>query len=438
MRAVDIIQTAWSNLRRNKTRSVFTIIAVFVGATTITLTNGIGAGIKGYLNRQVAGLGTDGVLVTTIKNESATANEDGPKKYDPTKTKAAAEVGSQRPGAAGLSPFLLTSQDLEKIRKVQGVESVMPAQSLTVDYIAKDASEKYQIDAQVIGNDFLTFDVASGSQLDPRSSEYQVLLPSGYVSALGFTGGQDAVGKKVQLQISNQSGEAKLFDAVVVGVVNKSLIASNSVIAGNAFANGAIAYQNQGKTEAQKNLYTAAITKFNKSASQEEIDALKARLGSAGYSAMTIKDQQQTVFAVIDAVVVVLNMFGIVALAAASFGIVNTLYMAVQERTKEIGLMKAVGMSRRKIFNLFSIEAALLGLIGSAAGVVAANLLGRGINSIAAKGFLQDFEGLQLLSFEFASVATIVAIITLIAFLAGTLPARKASKLDAIEALRYE
>ena len=112
--------------------------------------------------------------------------------------------------------------------------------------------------------------------------------------------------------------------------------------------------------------------------------------------------------------------------------------MAVQERTKEIGLMKAVGMSRRKIFILFSIEAVLFGLIGSVAGVLAANLLGRAINSVASKGFLKDFDGLQLLSFELASVLTIILGITLIAFLAGTLPARKASKLDAIKALRYE
>ena len=438
MRTLDIIQTAWSNLRRNKTRTILTIVAVFVGATTITLTNGIGAGIKSYLNRQVGSLGTSGILITTIKSESTGQNDSGPKKYDPTKTKAAANVGPQGPGAGGLSPFMLTSSDIQKIKSVEGVQSVSPARSLTVDYISAQGSDKYQIDAQVLGNDFLTFDIASGSQLNPNSTENEVLLPSSYVNALGFASNQDAIGKTVQLQITNQNQENKVFEGKVVGVVNKSLIASNGIIVGKSLANNAIAFQNQGKTESQKNLYSAAITKFDKNASPSEIVSLKTRLKDAGYSAITIEDQQKTVFAVIDAVVIVLNMFGFVALAAASFGIVNTLYMAVQERTKEIGLMKAVGMSRRKIFILFSIEAALLGLIGSVAGVLAANLLGRAINSVASKGFLKDFEGLQLLSFELASVLTIILGITLIAFLAGTLPARKASKLDAIEALRYE
>jgi putative ABC transport system permease protein len=161
-------------------------------------------------------------------------------------------------------------------------------------------------------------------------------------------------------------------------------------------------------------------------------------LSTKGFGALTIKDQQKTVFAVIDAIIAVLNMFGVVALTAASFGIINTLYMAVQERTKEIGLMKAVGMSKSKIFSLFSIEAALLGLFGSGLGVLVANGLGRIINKGASQNVLKDFEGLELLAFKWQAVASIVFIVTMIAFLAGTLPARKASKLDPIAALRYE
>lgn len=438
MRTLDVIQTAASNLRRNKTRSILTIVAVFVGATTITLTNGIGAGIKSYLDRQVSGLGTNGILITSIKNESSGENETGPKKYDPSKTKAATSVGPQAPGSGGLSPFLLTSDDLRKIESIEGVQSVNPARSLTVDYITTSSSDRYQIDAQILGNDFLTFDIATGNQLNPESNDNEVLLPSSYVDVLGFVSNEDTIGKIVKLQVTNQNQETKTFEGKVVGVVNKSLFASNGIVVGRNLADDAIDFQNQGKAQAQQNLYTAAITKFDKKATQVDIDELKNRLSDAGFRAMTIEDQQQTVFAVIDAVVAVLNLFGIVALAAASFGIINTLYMAVQERTKEIGLMKAVGMSRGKIFALFSIEAAFLGLIGSSLGVLVANGLGRIINNVASQGILKDFEGLQLLSFELMSVLTIIGIVTLIAFLAGTLPARKASKLDPIEALRYE
>ena len=383
----------------------------------------------------MSSLGTSGILITSIKNESNDQNDTAPKKYDPSKTKAAASVGPQAPGG-GLSPFLLTQKDIDKIEKIDGVQSVNPARSLTLDYITSNTTDKYQGDAQILGNDFLTFDVASGKQLDPNSNENEILLPSSYVITLGFVSNTDAVGKLVQLQLTNQNQETKIFEGKISGVVNRSLFASNGIVIGKKLSSEAISFQDQGKPETLRNSYSAAITKFDKSATTDEINALKSRLSNAGYSGMTIEDQQQTIFAVIDAVVAVLNMFGIVALTAASFGIINTLYMAVQERTKEIGLMKAVGMSRGKIFSLFSIEAALLGLIGSTLGVLAANVLGIIINNVASQSLLKDFEGLQLLSFELGSVLTIISLVTLIAFLAGSLPARKASKLDPIEALR--
>jgi putative ABC transport system permease protein len=112
--------------------------------------------------------------------------------------------------------------------------------------------------------------------------------------------------------------------------------------------------------------------------------------------------------------------------------------MSVQERTKEIGLMKALGMGRRKIFALFSIEAVLIGFWGSILGIIFANFLGKIVNNLSTKGFLKDFPGLNLLSFPAKASTIIVVGIMLIAFLAGTLPARRASRKDPIDALRYE
>lgn len=438
MRVVDIFKTAGNNLWRNKTRSTLTIVAIFVGATTITLTSGIGDGIKSYLNSQIGGLGASNVLITQKANSSSIQSSDTPQEYDESKVKAQTS-SLPNPGAGGgmTSSYLLTDKDIESIKAVKDVVAVNPMLSLTIDYITT-GSKRYVIDSRLVTTNAISFDLAAGNYLDMSIQENQVLLPTFYVKALGFSDYKQAVGKNIQISISDQNKNTKTFEAKVVGVVNKSLITSDSLMMNKYMSESTVLYQNNGKADSKKDLYSAAVTEFTSSLSASEIDDLKTRLSDIGYSAKTIKDQQQLVFSIIDALVMVLNMFGVVALVAASFGIINTLYMAVQERTKEIGLMKAVGMSNGKIFALFSIEASLLGVWGSTLGVVVANGLGVIINKVASDSILKDFEGLQLLSFNYGSALAIIGIIVTIAFLAGTLPSRKASKLDPIQALRYE
>jgi putative ABC transport system permease protein len=134
----------------------------------------------------------------------------------------------------------------------------------------------------------------------------------------------------------------------------------------------------------------------------------------------------------------VLNAFAIIALLAAGFGIINTLLMSVQERTREIGLMKAMGMGGGRIYTLFSMEAVFIGFLGSVIGVGAAIGVGAVANGLLDGTVLADLEGLQVLRFDFVPVATIILLVMGIAFLAGTLPAYRASRQNAIDALRYE
>ena len=133
----------------------------------------------------------------------------------------------------------------------------------------------------------------------------------------------------------------------------------------------------------------------------------------------------------------VLNGFAVIALVAAGIGIINTLFMAVQERTREVGLMKAMGLSSGRVFSLFSIEAVVIGLVGSALGVLGAVGAGQLVNGVAGD-LLADLPGLTLIAFDPVSIATVVLSVMAIAFLAGTLPALRAARQDPISSLRYE
>jgi putative ABC transport system permease protein len=166
--------------------------------------------------------------------------------------------------------------------------------------------------------------------------------------------------------------------------------------------------------------------------------AVKAALSEQGFMAMTVEDQLGVITGIIDTVTWVLNGFALIALLAASFGIVNTLLMSVQERTREIGLMKALGMSGGKVFGLFSMEAVMLGIMGSVIGVGLGIVVGLVGNAALVNGPLSGVAGLSLFAVAPMSIVLIVLLILAIAFLAGTMPAARAAKKDPIEALRYE
>jgi putative ABC transport system permease protein len=233
-------------------------------------------------------------------------------------------------------------------------------------------------------------------------------------------------------------GQQTETSAIIVAVQQKSLLGGGALIFNTPLLTAVSKAQNIGIPASATTSFQIATARFDPTISDTEKEALKNRLKAAGYTASTIEDQIGTFKAVINGIVSVLNGFAIIALLAASFGIINTLLMSVQERTKEIGLMKAMGMGGGKIFLLFSGEAVMLGFWGSLLGSAVAIAVGQIINRIVLTTFLKDLVGLQLLSFSPLSVAAIVGIVMAIAFFAGTLPAIRAARQNPIDSLRYE
>jgi len=439
MKLFDILASANHNLLRNKARTLLTVIAIFIGATTLSLTNGIGSGIKAYLNKQVGNLGNSNILTVTASNNGAgvgiTNTSSGLTKYTPGEKK----VSLATAGPNTQAEIVLTQKDINKIKTVPNIISVEPTLTVTPDYIAlsSNLSSKYAFTiAQTVGTSDL--DMSAGKVISNSDTSPEITIPISYVSSFGFTNNSDALNQKATIGVTNALGKQTTFQATIVGVQQKALVGSTAAYANNALFNELYDVQTTGLPTGTKDAYTSVSAVLANGLSSAQIQTVKNNLSAKGYDGKTAKDQASTIFTAITAITYVLDGFAGITLIAAAFGIVNTLYMSVSERTKEIGLMKALGMSKIKIFTLFSIEATLIGFWGSVLGVGFANLAGRYVNSVTAKGFLKDFPGLNLLSFPLLPSSLIVLAIILIAFIAGTLPARRASKKDPIEALRYE
>ena len=426
MRFLDIVSSATSNMLRSKVRTILTITAIFIGAFTITLTIGVSSGISSYIDKQLGNIGAENVLLVQPKIEGGIGKD--PQKYDPDKT----NNSQAAPGAE-----MLTAKDIEKVKTQAGITNVQPLIAATPDYVSGKNNEKYQISTQSF-LDGTNLDLAAGKLPDNSVNRTEILLPVAYVAPLGFSSSEAAVGQIITLVISTPLGVQETVSATISGVQQQSLLSEGGTSVNKALIDQLSAVQHRGLPGSAADKYFGISAQLASNVTKDELQTIKDGLDKKGYTARTVEDQIGILKQVINAVAYVLIFFGAIALLAASFGIINTLFMSVQERTKEIGLMKAMGMSRSKVFLLFSVEAILLGFWGSLLGVFAAFGVGQLANKFASESFLKDLPGFTLTVFPVLSVVTIILAIMLIAFLAGTLPARRAAKQDPIDALRYE
>ena len=160
------------------------------------------------------------------------------------------------------------------------------------------------------------------------------------------------------------------------------------------------------------------------------------KLGFSTFSILDATRSLQRFFAILD---LFLGIFGSLALAVASLGIVNTLVMAILERRREIGIMKAIGGSDQDVKKLFFVEAGSMGLLGGALGVVLGWLIGQAINfgtNIYLKR--QELPPEQIWLVPWWLIFGAIGFALLVSLFSGLYPASRAARLDPVQALRYE
>ena len=436
MKVIDIIKDANANLLRNKLRTFLTILAIFIGSFAIVSTSAIQAGVNSFIDDQVNSYGGEGYLAIVNKDsmdalEGLTnaigGGNSGPIEYDPDKKQD------------GMTP--INEEQIEKLKKVDGIDgdSIVKQKSLDITYVtSKETDKKYLMGAEALPPGNIKVATINGHSLDLKADEYQLLLEHTYVKALGYDD-QNIVDKKIKIVVKDQftneekTFEARVVDVIAPGVVSMSMSYFNNKLADDIYEENTKYYPPEYK---DMTAAVAANYDYNKYSAEE----IKDKLEDIGLSAMTIDDIVGSIKSFFDVILTVFKIFGFIALIAAAIGIINTLFMAVQERTREIGLDKALGMSSGKVFASFTIEAISLGFWGSVFGIVVSIIIGNIVNvAFHAEGaFLESFPTFNLVIYTIQDVIAVTLLIMFIAFLAGTLPARRAAHKNPIDSLRYE
>lgn len=418
----DIVMTAVRNLGRRRVRNVLTAAGVLIGIVTLVAMVSFGVGVQREVQRNFETVGLENIFVTA---RFSGERDD----FDPF-----ADPAPEAP----LTPALV-----EELAALPNVVSVTPMLEMPPGMEIALTLDDQTLPVRIPGGGGTPLDAGPplNNQLlagrEPAETGSGVLLLAGLADRLLAPGEtyDDLIGCSVTLTVTLPRGETADFPSTIVGV--RSGFAERSIDAGIRERAAMVSWwfdePDLLQTQGFNGLVVRASSLGAVTAVSEQIEAR----GLNTQSLETILEVANQVLALLQAL---LGSVGGLALLVAALGVANTMMMAIYERTREIGVLKALGASPGEIRAMFTVEAALIGLIGGLFGLIFGTLLGRLVDWIGHQFLISEgVTGVGQLSVVPPWLALgAVAFAALIGLLAGLYPAARAARLDPVTALRHE
>jgi ABC-type antimicrobial peptide transport system permease subunit len=418
----DMFKSALSNLARHKARTALTTVGVVVGILTIVTMVSLGIGVQREMKDAFGSVGLETLRLYPATEDVGGFDPFGQKPRTKLLTPELVSELQMRDDLLEAIPYLGLPSSIRTSLKMDGQEfRVVPRGPRP-----SSVPEPFQVPSQVLAG-----------VMDPPKEGGGVVLSLGFLENFGYEEGDDLaalIGREVDLVLYAPRGESKVFRLKIAGVTKNSIgaltLATPDRLAMNEWWYDDPDYLvRRGYDEI-----------FIRARSLQDAAHIVEWLDAQGYEVSSIKMMLDMANRGMIILQTMLGSVGGLALLVASIGIANTMIMSVYERTREIGILKAVGAAPGQIRSLFVIEASLIGLLGGIVGIILGWLLGRGLNWLILEILHWQEVPVQGTFFivSWWLVIAALAFATLVGLLAGLYPAARAARLAPLDALRYE
>jgi putative ABC transport system permease protein len=453
LKLYDSVELAARNLRESVLRNSLTTLGIAVGVASLVAMLSLGIGLQQLASRRLQRSGLFDTVVVSSRRDLRSFNreqeENGPAPAEsPDLDEAARHQIANLPGVVEAYPDLrfiteLRFEDKPHLTMVSGLpfsaKDSDGFEGMQGKFFSSDEAHEVVVQkgfaAELIGKTVRVPDeIRVGEVAKPVLGKQLVMR---YSERESTPGSQDSssysvISRELSLTIV---GVTDLDPDAMRGAARARLFIPEKLLEG---MHAMQAYDTRTSTRAASSgsTYSTVVARVSGAGKVDSVEQAIKKLGFNTFSILDATKSLRRFFAILD---LFLGIFGSLALTVASIGIINTLVMAILERRREIGIMKAVGASDADVRGLFFAEAGAMGLLGGMFGVALGWIIGRVINFgtniyLARQGFSPE----HIWSVPLWLVGGALGFGFLVSLVSGLYPASRAAKLDPVQALRYE